>query len=50
MASKLPIGQWKYVTTAGRAALIKFVIASQAILFSHRLASSQGHFEGYFQA
>jgi hypothetical protein len=50
MASKLPIGQEKYVTTAGRASLIKSVIASQAILFSHRLGSSQGHFQGYFQA
>jgi hypothetical protein len=31
MASKLPIGQGKYVTTAGRVALVKSVIASQAI-------------------
>jgi hypothetical protein len=31
MASKLPMGQGKFVTTAGRTALIKSVIASQAI-------------------
>jgi hypothetical protein len=31
MASKLPIGQGKYVTTAGRVALIQSIIASQAI-------------------
>jgi hypothetical protein len=31
MASKLPIGQGKYVTTARRVALIQSIIASQAI-------------------
>jgi hypothetical protein len=31
MASKLPLGQGKYVTTAGRMALVKSVTASQAI-------------------
>jgi hypothetical protein len=31
MASKLPIGQGKFITTAGRATFVKSVIASQAI-------------------
>jgi hypothetical protein len=31
MASKLPLGQGKYITTAGRVELIKSVITSQAI-------------------
>jgi hypothetical protein len=31
MAIELPLGQGKYVTTAGRVALVKSVIASQAI-------------------
>jgi hypothetical protein len=31
MASKLPLGQGKYVTTAGRVQLVKSIITSQAI-------------------
>jgi hypothetical protein len=31
MASKLPLGQGKYVTTAGRVELVKSVVTSQAI-------------------
>jgi hypothetical protein len=31
MASKLPIGQEKYVTTTRRVSLVKFVIASESI-------------------
>jgi hypothetical protein len=31
MATKLPLGQGKYITTAGRVELVKSVITSQAI-------------------
>jgi hypothetical protein len=49
MASKLPIGQEKYVTPAGRASLIKSVIAPKLFYSLTVLALPKGIFKAIFK-